>query len=209
MPSWNVVAVVLVAATLSAVTVNLAFPVQQPERYQQLAAEILREMVEFPSASASIEQTVVLLEAVMKRLAAAGFEEDAMTFVTSPGDIPNLVVRYAGTGQRRPVMLMAHVDVVDARVSAWQVHPFTFVEEGGYYYGRGTSDNKAGATTLVTNFIRLRDEGYVPERDLIMVLTGDEETSGGGINHLVNNERTAGSSSTTTTLSVDWLWLLF
>ena len=71
MPSRNVVAVGLVAATLSAVTVNLAFPVQQPERYQQLAAEILREMVEFPSASASIEQTVVLLEAVMKRLAAA------------------------------------------------------------------------------------------------------------------------------------------
>ena len=163
--------------------------VRQDGRYRQLAADILREMVEFRSVSVATDETAALLTAVVERLGAAGFDAGDMTLVQSPGDTPNLVVRYRGTDARRPVMLMAHVDVVDAEPDAWQLHPYEFLEEDGYYYGRGTSDNKAGATILVTNFIRLRTEGYEPDRDLIMVLTGDEETTGGGINHLVNERR--------------------
>jgi acetylornithine deacetylase/succinyl-diaminopimelate desuccinylase-like protein len=71
---------------------------------------------------------------------------------------------------------MAHLDVVDARKEDWSTDPYQFVEKDGWYYGRGTSDNKAGAAMLVANFIRYRREGFVPERDLIIVLTGDEET---------------------------------
>ena len=169
--------------------VSPALPGQQSERYQLLATKIFREMVEIPSVSTSTDETAALLETVVRRLSAAGFEADDMTLVLSLGDVSNLVVHYQGTGARRPVMLMAHVDVVEAEPAGWQVHPFTFVEDGGYYYGRGTSDNKAGATTLVTNFIRLREEGYRPDRDLIMVLTGDEETAAGGISYLVNQRR--------------------
>ncbi|HJO04954.1 MAG TPA: M20/M25/M40 family metallo-hydrolase [Acidobacteriota bacterium] len=189
MPRWKQASVALTATILAVAWVSPASAGQQSDRYQQLATEILREMVESPSVSTATDETAALLEIVVGRLAEAGFEADDMTLVRSPGDVPNLVVRYVGTGTRRPVMLMAHVDVVGAEPGAWQVHPFTFVEEDGYYYGRGTSDNKAGATTLVTNFIRLRQEGYSPDRDLIMVLTGDEETTGDGINHLVNQRR--------------------
>ena len=189
MPRWKVLAALLIAAMLSTVAAVPAFSGRQPERYRQLATDILREMVEFRSATGSPDETAALLAAAMGRLVAAGFDVDDMTLVSSPGDIPNLVVRYTGTGARRPVMLMAHVDVVDAEPEAWRLHPFAFLEEDGYYYGRGTSDNKAGATILVTNFIRLREEGYAPDRDLIMVLTGDEETTGDGINHLVNDRR--------------------
>jgi len=189
MPRRRVLAAALIGATVFVASAVSGPPGPQPDRYRQLATDILREMVEFPSASGSPDETAALIEAVMERLAAAGFAAPNMTLVRSPGDIPNLVVRYTGTGARRPVMLMAHVDVVDAEPDAWQVHPFTFLEDDGYYYGRGTDDNKAGATTLVTNFIRLREEGYAPDRDLIMVLTGDEETTSGGIKHLIKDRR--------------------
>ena len=189
MPRGTVLAAALVATILLGASTVAGFPSQQPQQYRQLAVDIFREMVEFPSVSTSPDETAALLAAVMGRLAAAGFGDAEMTLVHSPGDIPNLVVRYSGANARRPVMLMAHVDVVDAEPDAWRIHPFTFLEEDGYYYGRGTDDNKAGATTLVTNFIRLREEGYEPDRDLIMVLTGDEETTGGGISYLVTDRR--------------------
>ena len=84
---------------------------------------------------------------------------------------------------------MAHVDVVDADPESWQADPFTLAEIDGYYYGRGTTDNKAGVVALVANFIRLRSEGYEPDRDIIMVLTGNEETTMGGISHLAQERR--------------------
>jgi hypothetical protein len=84
---------------------------------------------------------------------------------------------------------MAHIDVVDARREDWSVDPYTFLERDGYYYARGSTDNKAGAATLVANFIRYRQEGYVPERDLILVLTGDEETTSNSIKALIEQHR--------------------
>ena len=86
-------------------------------------------------------------------------------------------------------MLMAHLDVVDALRSDWEFDPFELREIDGYFYGRGTDDNKAGAVHIVTNFIRLHDEGYVPDRDLIAVLTGDEETSSDSIEYLAGPRR--------------------
>jgi acetylornithine deacetylase/succinyl-diaminopimelate desuccinylase-like protein len=84
---------------------------------------------------------------------------------------------------------MAHLDVVDARKEDWSTDPYQFVEKDGWYYGRGTADNKAGAAMLVANFIRYRREGFVPARDLIMVLTGDEETTGASIRWLTQEHR--------------------
>ena len=164
-------------------------PAGQPERYRQLASDILRAMVEVRSTAEFPDCTEALLEEVSQRLTGVGFADEHVTLVHGPGGVPHLVVRYPGTGARRPVILMAHVDVVDAEPDDWQFDPYSLLKRDGYYYGRGTSDNKAGATTLVTNFIRLREEGHEPERDLIMVLTGDEETTGDGIRHLVTQQR--------------------
>src|SRR5262249_7744399 len=83
-----------------------------------------------------------------------------------------------GTGQRRPLLLLAHLDVVEARREDWSFDPFTFLEKDGYFYGRGTSDDKGMASQFLANLIRLKEEGFRPQRDLILALTADEE---GGI----------------------------
>jgi acetylornithine deacetylase/succinyl-diaminopimelate desuccinylase-like protein len=125
-----------------------------------------------------------------RRLVAAGLpESDVRVMELTPG-IHTLVARYRGRGRGvRPILLMAHIDVVDARREDWTVDPYLFLERDGYYYARGTSDNKAGAAMLIANFIRYRQEGYVPERDLIIVLTGDEETSSDAISTLLSRHR--------------------
>jgi acetylornithine deacetylase/succinyl-diaminopimelate desuccinylase-like protein len=125
-----------------------------------------------------------------RRLVSAGLpESDVRILELTPG-IHTLVARYRGRGGGlRPILLMAHIDVVDARSEDWTVEPYTFLERDGYYYGRGTSDNKAGAAMLVANLVRYREEGYVPERDLIIVLTGDEETSSDAISSLLSRHR--------------------
>ena len=155
--------------------------------HNALAVEVLRELVEIRSSEAFPENTSRLLEGLAKRLVSAGFANDEIVFVDA-GRL-NLIVRYPGSGARDPLLTMAHVDVVDADPESWQVDPFTFAEIDGYYYGRGTSDNKAGVVALVANFVRLRQEGYEPDRDIIMVLTGNEESSMQGIAHLANQRR--------------------
>ncbi len=148
-----------------------------------LARDVFRELVEIPSVSGTPE-TVDAARAVASRLEKAGFaDEDVFVGGSPPGG--NLVVRYRGRGERRPILLMAHLDVVPALRSDWSVDPFRFLERDGWFYGRGTTDNKAGAAMLVANLIRLRTEGFVPSRDLIVVLTQDEETSSEGIKWLV------------------------
>ena len=158
-------------------------PGVQRGHYDELATEVLREMVEIRSSAMFPENTVGLLKAVVARLRAEGFDDSDITMV--PTDVGNLVVRYRGSGAREPILVMAHIDVVDADPSDWIADPFTLAVIDGYYYGRGTTDNKSGAATLIVNFIRLRREGYVPDRDLIMVLTGDEESHADGIRYLV------------------------
>ena len=80
------------------------------------------------------------------------------------------------TGVREPVLLLAHLDVVEARPEDWTVAPFTFLERDGYYYGRGTTDDKNLVAAWVANLIRYKQEGFVPDRDLVLVLETDEET---------------------------------
>ena len=124
-------------------------------------------------------------------LKAAGFPaSDILVLGTDPRK-HNLVARYRGTGARRPLLLLAHLDVVEAKRADWSVDPFTFLEKDGFFYGRGTSDDKAMASILMANLIRLRDEAFKPDRDLILALTADEEGgSFNGVDWLVKNHRT-------------------
>ena len=154
-----------------------------------LAAAILEELVEIRTLSGS-PATVEAAEAMAARLRAAGFPSEDVRVVGPEPGVGNLVARYRGDSSGgAPILLMAHLDVVDARPEDWSVEPFTLSEQDGWWYGRGTTDNKAGAAMLVANFIRYREEGFVPSRDLIVVLTGDEETTSASIKWLVGEGR--------------------
>ena len=101
--------------------------------------------------------------------------------------------RYRGTGKSKPILLLAHLDVVEAKREDWSMDPFQFIEKDGYYYGRGTSDDKAQAAIWVANLIRYKQEGWKPDRDLILALTADEEGGGpyNGVQWLLANQRAA------------------
>ena len=153
-----------------------------------LARNILEELIEIPSTPA--EGTTRAAQAISARLLAAGFPKDDVRIVTSEEKVANVVARLRGrSGQARAVLLMAHIDVVPARREDWSVDPWTFLERDGWFYGRGASDNKAGAAMLVANLITLKRAGWQTARDLIVVLTGDEETSQRSIQTLTGKHR--------------------
>ena len=114
------------------------------------------------------------------RFRAAGFPDADITIVPHK-DTAALVVRYRGDGSsgKKPVLAIAHMDVVDALASDWSRDPYRLIEEDGYLYGRGAWDNKAGLVAITSAFLRLKAEGFTPDRDLILVFSGDEETTGG------------------------------
>jgi len=154
-----------------------------------LAEAILGELVGYRTTASHPELTEKALRSMAARLVEAGLDESDVELVHPEPAVMALVARYRGTGERRPLLLMAHVDVVDAEPAAWSFDPFTFAKGDEYYYGRGTQDNKTGIATIVANFLRLKSEGFVPRRDLIAVITGDEETAGASIDHLVRERR--------------------
>jgi acetylornithine deacetylase/succinyl-diaminopimelate desuccinylase-like protein len=161
-----------------------------PADDQRLAVEVYKQMVETKSGFTS-GSTTPIAEAVAARLRAQGFPPSDI-FVG--GAIPtkaNLVVRYRGTGRLRPLLLLAHTDVVEAKREDWTFDPFTFFEKDGYFYGRGTADDKAQASIWVANLIRYKREGFRPDRDLIVALTADEEGGGpfNGVDWLLKNRR--------------------
>ena len=160
-----------------------------PPEHQQLARDLFRELIEIDTTDGSGSVTLAA-EAVARRLGAAGFPEDDVRIVGPHPRKGNLVARLRGSGARRPLLLLAHLDVVEARPEEWTVAPFTFVEQDGFFYGRGTSDDKAMAAIWVANLLRLREEGFAPDRDLVLALTADEE--GGphnGSRWLLDNRR--------------------
>ena len=161
-----------------------------PEGERQLARAIYKEMVEIKSGYTTGATTPVA-EAVAKRLKAAGFPAaDIFVGGASPNKA-NLVVRYRGTGRRRPILLLAHTDVVEAKREDWSMDPFTLTEKDGYFYGRGTGDDKSQAAVWIANLIRYKREGFKPDRDIIVALTADEEGGGpyNGVEWLLKNKR--------------------
>jgi acetylornithine deacetylase/succinyl-diaminopimelate desuccinylase-like protein len=162
-----------------------------PDADQQLARDIYEELVQI-NTTQSTGDTHQAAKAMGARLLAAGFPAaDVRVFETGPKR-GNLVARLRGTGKRKPIMLLAHLDVVEAKREDWTTDPFKFVEKDGYFYGRGTGDDKAMAVVWVANLIRYKKEGYRPDRDLVLVLETDEEISdrdGLGITWLLKNQR--------------------
>ena len=165
---------------LARMSTALPLAAQQAE-HRALERDMLRELIEI-NTSDSAGHTMDAAQAMARRLRDAGFPAADVQVLQPAPRQGMLVARYRGNGRGgRPILLMAHLDVVDARAEDWSMAPYTFHEVDGYYYGRGTNDNKAGAATLVANFIRYRREGFVPDRDLVIVLTSDEETGGESI----------------------------
>jgi len=161
----------------------------QDSDQRRLEREIFRELIEV-NTSDSAGNTPILAAKIADRLKAAGFDPPDVLVIGHDPRYQNVVARLRGRAAgKKPILLMAHLDVVDARREDWSFDPYQFREVDGYYYGRGTSDNKAGASILIANFIRLKKEGYQPDRDLIMALTADEETSGDAIQWLVRERR--------------------
>ena len=167
---YSVVLVLIVAAAVSA----------QTGPNDARAREIYKELIEINTTDTPAGNVTRAADAVAARLKAAGFPAADMQVLGPDPKKGNLVFRFRGTGARKPILLLAHLDVVDAKREDWSMDPFTFVEKDGFFYGRGTSDDKAMASQFIANLIRLKDEGFTPDRDLILALTADEE--GGDFN---------------------------
>lgn len=158
---------------------------------QQDARAVYKEMVEINTAD-SVGSVTKAAQAVAARFKAAGFPAGDIHLV-GPASAPakqNLIVRYRGKGRGKPILLLAHLDVVAALRSDWPRDPFTMTEQDGYFLGRGVADDKSMAAILTANVLRYKKEGWVPERDLILALTADEEGGGdNGVSWLIANHR--------------------
>ena len=158
---------------------------------QRLARDIHKELVEINTVTATGD-TAKAAEAMAARLRTAGFPAaDVQVFTPAPRK-GNLVARLRGSGAKKPILLLAHIDVVDAKREDWSTDPFKLVEKDGYFYGRGTEDDKFMAAAFVANLIRYRQEGLRPARDIILALATDEEIGDAdrlGIRWLIANQR--------------------
>jgi acetylornithine deacetylase/succinyl-diaminopimelate desuccinylase-like protein len=158
--------------------------------HQQLAREIYKELIEINTTD-SVGDNTAAARAIESRLLAAGFPREDVQVIVPAARKGNLVARLRSpAATRKPILLLAHIDVVEADPADWTVDPFTFLERDGYFYGRGTTDDKAQAAIWVANMLLMKQEGYRPNRDIIMALTADEE--GGpvnGVQHLLAEHR--------------------
>jgi acetylornithine deacetylase/succinyl-diaminopimelate desuccinylase-like protein len=162
---------------------------QVDDQTRQLAHDVFQQLIEINTTD-SVGSVTAASEAMQKRFLDAGFSPEDM-YLGGPNERKkNLVVRLKGTGQKKPILFIGHLDVVEARREDWTTDPFKFIEKDGYYYGRGAQDMKESDAILVTTFIRLRKEGYKPDRDLILALTADEEGGkSNGVDWLLKNRR--------------------
>lgn len=167
-----------------------ANPNLPPAASAKLARDIFAELISYHS-SETIGTTPVA-KAIYARLKAAGFSGTDLQLLTIP-EYPRhaqVVVRLRGKGHGKPVLWIAHTDVVEAKPEDWTLPPFKLTEKDGYFYGRGTSDMKDSDVAVMASLIRLKKEGYVPERDIIAAFTSDEEGGpANGVQFLLKNHR--------------------
>ena len=162
-----------------------------PVTYHQLGHAILRELVE-TNTTASSGNTTPIADQLGVRLRDAGFADADVQVIGPTPRNRNLVARYRGApgSTKRPILLLAHLDVVEAKRDDWSYDPFTLTEADGFFYGRGTQDQKGGAAALVTALVRLKADGWTPDRDLILALTaGEEGGTYNGVEWLLANKR--------------------
>ena len=183
------------ALIFSAVTRAQGSTSATEESPRALARSIFQELIEINTTD-SVGNVTSAAEAMAKRFRAAGFPQDDLALLGPNARKKNLVVRYHGTGQHTlagrplPVLLIGHLDVVEARREDWTTDPFKFVEKDGWFYGRGTQDMKDGDAIMVTTLLRLKKEGFKPDRDIILALTADEEGgSSNGVDWLLKHHR--------------------
>ncbi|MBS1849410.1 MAG: M20/M25/M40 family metallo-hydrolase [Acidobacteria bacterium] len=162
---------------------------QLDDTTRKYSRDVFQQLIEINTTD-SVGNITTAAEAMAQRFRDAGFPESDVR-VLGPNDRKkNLVVRLHGSGKHKPVLLIGHLDVVEARREDWTTDPFQFVEKDGFFYGRGTQDMKSGDAIMVTTLVRFKKEGYVPDRDIILALTADEE--GGKFNGpdwLIKNHR--------------------
>ena len=160
-----------------------------PVVHDILAHDLLKELIEINTTDSTGNVTTAA-EAVRKRLLDAGFPESDLTLLGPNDRKKNLVVRLHGTGKHKPLLLMGHLDVVEARREDWSTDPFKLTEQGGYFTGRGTLDMKSNDAIMARTLIRLRKEHFQPTRDIILALTADEEGgTANGVDWLLRNHR--------------------
>lgn len=158
-------------------------------KYDQEARDVLKQLIEINTTD-SKGNVSTSAEAMAQRLLAAGFPAADLKLAGPNDRKKNLVLRYRGTGKQKPILFLGHLDVVEALRTDWTTDPFQLVEKDGYFYGRGTEDMKAGDAILVMAFLRLKREGFVPDRDLILALTADEEGgTSNGVDWLLKQHR--------------------
>jgi len=159
------------------------------EAADRLARDIFKQLIEINTTD-SVGSTTVAAEAMAARLHDAGYPASDVQVLGPEPRRGNLVARLRGTGELKPILMICHLDVVEARREDWSMDPFQFIEKDGYFYGRGTGDIKDGDAILVTTMIRLKQEGYQPDRDLILALTAGEESGvANGVDWLIKNHR--------------------
>ncbi len=165
-----------IIATLVLLATACATPaLAKDEEARREAREIFEKIIAFRT-SEGLGQVPAMARYLAERFRAGGFAEEDI-HILPVGETASLVVRYRGSGRGgKPILLLAHMDVVTAKPEEWQRDPFTLIEENGYFFGRGTLDNKQGVTVLTATFLRLKREKFVPSRDLIIAFSGDEET---------------------------------
>src|SRR6266403_1153335 len=156
---------------------------------RKLSYDVFKQLIEVNSTD-SVGSVTAASEAMAQRFRDAGFAEADIRILGPNERKKNLVVLLHGMGKHKPLLLIGHLDVVEARREDWTTDPFKFVEKDGYFFGRGTQDMKNGDAIMVTALIRLKKEGFRPSRDIILALTADEETgSANGVDWLLKNHR--------------------
>src|SRR6266536_6456742 len=161
----------IILCAMALTSVSLALPeagaVEGLNPNQQRAFDIYKELIEINTVTATGD-TAQAAEAMAARLRTGGFPEADVHAFSPAQRKGNLVARFRGTGARKPILLVAHIDVVPASREDWSTDPFKLVERDGYFYARGSGDDKYMAASLVANLIRYKTESYKPDRDIIL-----------------------------------------
>jgi len=178
----------LLPLLLVAASVSGAVPELDPGM-RRMVRDIYQQLIEI-NTTASTGNTTTAAEAMAARLHLAGIPDADVQVLGPHPRKGNLVARLRGAGKQKPLLLLAHLDVVEANREDWTTDPFTLLEQDGWFYGRGTADDKAMAAIWIATLIRMKHEGFVPNRDLIVALTADEETGDhNGVSWLLANHR--------------------
>jgi acetylornithine deacetylase/succinyl-diaminopimelate desuccinylase-like protein len=183
----------LIAAALGALLVIPAEAQAQlgaRTKWDTLARNLFKELVEINTTQSAGDTHQAAL-AMAARVKAAGFPDSDVVVIKNAERKGNLLVRLRGRDSgKKPILLLSHMDVVEAKAEDWTLPPFKFVEQDSTFYGRGVADDKDDGAMHLAIVMRLKAEGYVPDRDIVVALTADEEGGpANGVEYLLEKHR--------------------